>query len=324
MKAKLKYLAAAGLSAIMLAACGPENKPIEMPPEKQEADQESAMAEPSPLMRWSDLTGRPLPKPNDSITYGDNAAHLVDVWLPNGAGPHPVVLMIHGGCWQKSIADRTLMNYAAETLRQEGMAVWNIEYRGVDEPGGGYPGTFLDVVGAAKAFGEYADEFNLDTDRIAGFGHSAGGHLITWLAGVHNTPEGSPMAGISVPKMTGVINSGGLADLQASEPVTLESCLTAIKDDLIGAASEKRPDPLSDTSSDRLLPTGTQIISVNGARDQIAPPQLGQGFTAKALAAGDSAKTVIVDNEGHVELIAPGSAAFDEQIRLLKDILDIN
>ena len=282
------------------------------------------MAEPSPLLRWPDLTGRPSPHPSASITYGDNAAHIVDVWLPDGDGPHPAVLMIHGGCWQKSIADRTLMNYAAEALRQEGIAVWNIEYRGVDEAGGGYPGTFLDVAGAAKALGEHAEEFDLDIDRVAGFGHSAGGHLITWLAGAHNIGEGSPLAGLSVPKMKGVINSGGLADLHASEPVTLESCLAAIKDDLVGASSETRPDPLSDTSSDRLLPAGTKIISVNGARDHIAPPELGTGFTDKALAAGDTAKTVIIENEGHVELIAPGSGAFDEQVRLITEILEIN
>ncbi len=56
--------------------------------------------------------------------------------------------MIHGGCWQAAIANHTIMNYAAEDLRRRGYAVWNIEYRATDQPGGGYPGTFRDV-GAA-------------------------------------------------------------------------------------------------------------------------------------------------------------------------------
>ena len=44
------------------------------------------------------------------------------------------------------------MNWLAEDLRRRGIAVWNIDYRGVDRPGGGYPGTFQDVAAAADAF----------------------------------------------------------------------------------------------------------------------------------------------------------------------------
>ena len=60
----------------------------------------------------------------------------VDVWLPAGKGPFPVVLMVHGGCWTTSIADRSLMNWIAADLRSGGIAVWNIDYRGVDRAGG--------------------------------------------------------------------------------------------------------------------------------------------------------------------------------------------
>jgi acetyl esterase/lipase len=96
-------------------------------------------------MTWADLLGREPVSPSHSVQWGEGATDIADLWLPDGAGPHPVVLMVHGGCWQKEIADRTLMNWAAEDLRKRGLAVWNIEYRGVDEDGGGYPGTFLDV-----------------------------------------------------------------------------------------------------------------------------------------------------------------------------------
>ena len=58
--------------------------------------------------------------------------------------------MVHGGCWQTEIADRTIMNWVADDLRRRGIAVWNIDYRGVDR-GGGYPGTFQDVAAAADA-----------------------------------------------------------------------------------------------------------------------------------------------------------------------------
>ncbi|MBP2275573.1 acetyl esterase/lipase [Sphingomonas sp. PL20] len=83
-----------------------------------------------PLLTWPDLTGRAQPKPDATIAYGADALQQVDVWLPAGAGRHPVVLMVHGGCWTTSIADRSLMNWIADDLRKSGIAVWNIEYRG--------------------------------------------------------------------------------------------------------------------------------------------------------------------------------------------------
>lgn len=85
------------------------------------------------------------------------------------------------------------MDWMADGLRQQGWAVWNTEYRGVDEAGGGYPGTFLDAGAATDQLREHAAEYNLDLSRVTGIGHSAGGHLILWLAARSKLPEGSPL-----------------------------------------------------------------------------------------------------------------------------------
>ena len=186
------------------------------------------------LMTWGDLLGREPVSPTQAIQWGDGATDIADLWLPDGAGPHPVVLMVHGGCWQKEIADRTLMNWAAEDLRKRGLAVWNIEYRGVDEEGGGYPGTFEDVARAADALRGQADAYNLDLKRVAAFGHSAGGHLALWLAARSRLSERSPLRMDDPLKLAGVVNSGGLADLAASRSVTQRSCLDDIFELLVG------------------------------------------------------------------------------------------
>ena len=83
-------------------------------------------------MKWPDLLGRPRPLPTTTVAYGADPLQVVDLWLPKGRGPHPTVLMVHGGCWQSEIADRTIMNWIADDLRSRGIAVWNIDYRGVD------------------------------------------------------------------------------------------------------------------------------------------------------------------------------------------------
>lgn len=314
-------------AALFLAACAGETDTADTQPtvsgDSAATDTaETAMAE-DPLMNWGDLLSRPLPQPDMTVETGAGATDLVDVWLPEGEGPFPTVLMIHGGCWQKEIADRTLMNYAASALRDEGMAVWNIEYRGVDELGGGYPGTFLDVARAVDALAERGPELGLDTSNVVATGHSAGGHLALWAAARPNISEGSPLFSEApfVPKA--VVNVGGLADLEASAPVTQAGCLADIMDVLTGAPSEARTDVFSDTSPAALLPLGCPQISVNGTRDRIAPPELGRGYTAKAAEAGDTAEYVEVPG-GHVELVAPGTPAFDRQIEILKSLLGLD
>lgn len=273
------------------------------------------------LLTWDDLLARPRPEPTHTIKWGPGATDIADLWLPEGAGPHPVVLMVHGGCWQKAIADRTIMNYAAEDLRTQGLAVWNIEYRGVDEDGGGYPGTFLDVAHAADALRDQAAAYNLKTDRIAAFGHSAGGHLALWLAARPKLPASSPLRMDNPLRITGVVNSGGLADLKRSAPVTQPECLSSILDQLTGDISSTRANVFSDTSPAEMFPLRVFQVSVNGEDDYIAPAVLGQDYTRRAKAAGDRAEVAVLANTGHVELVTPGTDAFRRETDYLKSML---
>lgn len=292
-------------------------------PQPQSSSPPSAVAPDAPprLMTWNDLLSRDRVQPTHSIQWGEGATDIADLWLPEGAGPHPVVLMVHGGCWQKEIADRTLMNWAAEDLRKRGLAVWNIEYRGVDEAGGGYPGTFEDVARAADALRAQSATYNLDLKRVAAFGHSAGGHLAMWLAARPRLPARSPLHSDDPLKLIGVVNSGGLADLAASRSVTQRSCLDDIYDTLVGSSSPTRANVLSDTSPAELLPLRVPQVSVNGHDDRIAPPALGTGWARKARAAGDNSRAEIVMDTGHVELITPGTKVWEIEAAALADML---
>jgi acetyl esterase/lipase len=213
------------------------------------------------------------------------------------------------------------MNYAAEDLRRRGLAVWNIEYRGVDEVGGGYPGTYLDVSKAAELLVEKGAELDLEVEQIVAIGHSAGGHLAAWLATQGNLSSDSDVhTGNQVP-LTAVVISGGLVDLEVSAPATPESCLLNIMDELTGPSSEKRPNVFLDSSPTKLLPVKAVFISVNGDSDRIAPPVLGQALTKKVQAAGGIADYVEIPNSGHVELVSPGTEAFDAQAKLILSYL---
>ena len=311
-----------GLTALT-ACASPTLAPTDPPPAAAPAP--ALRPADAPLMVWSDLTDRPRPSPTvESTITGEgsadgNPAIRGDLWLPEGPGPHPVVLMIHGGCWQKAIADHSLMDWAAADLMGRGYAVWNVEYRGVDEAP--YPAIFFDVAETADYLGMLGEQLSrLDTSRVVALGHSAGGHLALWLAGAGSLPSEHPASVGAPPPLRGVISTGGLQDLEAAEPVTLPSCLAAVREDLTGPATDARPDPYADTSPARMLPLGVPQVAIHAERDRIAPVSLGEAWVARARAAGDEARLVVVPG-GHVELIAPGTDAWEATVAEIARLL---
>lgn len=275
------------------------------------------LAPPAPgAMTWDDLTSRPRPTADASLSYGPDSLQTVDIWLPAGRRPFLTVLMVHGGCWQSSIADRTLMDWAARDLSDHGFAVWNIDYRGVDRPGGGYPGTFNDVAAAADLLVREGPRFGLATERIVAVGHSAGGHLALWLAGRSNLSAASPLAGSDPLRLAHVLSLGGLPDLERVAASPDNGCGVEVVAQLVGA---ERGDPYADTSVVRLLPLGVPQHLVVGCEDRIVPYRFAVDYAEKARAAGDHVMLHSVADTGHVELVSPGSAAWDKTRRLIAE-----
>ena len=275
------------------------------------------------LLTWPDLVKREKPVADTTVSYGPDSMQKVDVWLPKREGaagkrPLPVVLMVHGGCWQTSIADRSLMNWIAADLRQDGYAVWNIDYRGVDRSGGGYPGTFADAAQAADLLAVNARRYNLDTRRIVAVGHSAGGHLALWLAARRKLPKDSVLRTRKPLKIAHVISLGGLPDLEATATSADNGCGTDVVATLVGT---DRADPYADTSVPRLLPIGVPQDLVNGREDKIIPYRMATDYVAAARAKGDRVALHTVPATGHVELVAPESAAWAKTKRLIRSAM---
>jgi acetyl esterase/lipase len=313
---------AVALAVLLLTAC----TTAQTPGTAQNVTKQTTTTAPSAatLLTWADLTARPRPAPDATLAYGTDTLQKVDIWLPHGAGPHPVVVMVHGGCWQSSIANRTLMNWVAHDLRQAGVAVWNIDYRGVDRPGGGYPGTFADVAAAADLLTDAAKDYRFDMRRVVVVGHSAGGHLALWLAARHRLPTNSVLRSTAPLRPSHVVSLGGLPDLAATAASPDNGCGVEVVSRLVGPASATggRADPYSDTSVPRLLPIGVPQDIINGREDRIIPLRMATDYVARATAAGDRARLHVVPATGHVELIAPESAAWAAAKRAILAALD--
>lgn len=272
----------------------------------------SAEDEP-PIMQWPDLLDQPRPAADRTIRYGADPLQLVDLWLPKGAGPHPVVVMIHGGCWQTEIATRDIMNYIADDLRNDGIAVWNIEYRGVDR-GGGYPGTYLDVGAAADLLAEQAKALNLDLTHTIAIGHSAGGHLALWLAARQALAQDDALRGKNPLHIDTAISQAGVVDLRAAMAREGHACGTQAPRLMAGDAFARTSPPEMPVSKARQIQFHTD-------KDRIAPPAYAEAYADGMARRGVEVETHVHGPEGHVELIAPTSRSWAAQKARIRQLL---
>jgi acetyl esterase/lipase len=274
----------------------------------------TATAAPMTLQDYLALTG---PAPTAKIAYGSAPSQFVELFRPQGDGPFPVVVLVHGGCWTVEYGGITQMHNVAGALAARGIAVWNVEYRRVDEEGGGYPGTYLDMNAALDKLGSEAARYQLDTSRMLAMGHSAGGQLVQWLAGRAKIPASSPLFQARPLALRTVISLGGLADLRHEQALIKTSCERDMVQ-LTGLPSAQRPDVFADTNAAELMPNGSRTFLVTGALDTISPPRAAYAYAARAQQAGDHAQVIILPNASHYDEIAATSPAW----RLILPIIE--
>lgn len=262
-------------------------------------------APPTSLLATADYMALPQRPPSARVSYGPSRSQVVEVFLPRGKGPFPVAVMLHGGCWRSQFQGLRQTSGIAADLARRGVAVWNIDYRGVDEPGGGYPGTFQDVARAVDLIRRDAKKYGLDAGRVIAVGHSAGGHLALWAAARARVPTTSVLkvrGPVSIPT---VISLGGVGDLRAQEALAKETCGLE-RAALLGA----RPDPFADTSPAELLPADVKAIMIHGSLDPIFPPATGRAYADKVKASGDPAEFVEISGVGHFEPVVATTPAW--------------
>jgi len=145
------------------------------------------------------MAAESVPTVERDVAYlAPDRTEKLDVWLPPAAltGPHPVVLLIHGGGWGGG--DKAQKDYSAlaSTLAGHGLAVFSINYR-LNEvekgPDGinrhlkpAWPQNYQDCEAAlAWIRREGSARYPIDPARIAVMGGSAGGQLAMLLGARH-------------------------------------------------------------------------------------------------------------------------------------------
>lgn len=245
------------------------------------------------------------------VRYGSHPSQYGVLSLPNGPGPWPVAVVIHGGFWRTAYG-ADLGSDLAEDLVRHGFAAWNLEYRRVgDDPdrgGGGWPFTCLDVAAAVDLLAETGQRVaagRLDLSRVIAVGHSAGGQLAGWLAGRGSLPAAAPGASPVVP-LTGFVSQAGVLDLGFG--MKENTGRGAIRNFLGALADDGRAESLASPCA--LLPTGVPSVCVHGTADGDVPLRQSQRFVAAARRVGDDSRLLVLPGGDHYSLIDVTSPAW--------------
>ena len=237
------------------------------------------------LADWAAANGgRP-----QTYRYGGAPEQEADLLLPDGPGPHPVAVLLHGGFWRARY-DRTLMAALAINLADRGWATWNVEYRRVGN-GGGIPATVDDVRAAIDALPGV--EAPLDCARLVVIGHSAGGQLSLCVAAQES--------------VAAVVSLAGVCDLKSGLRERIGQ--DAVREFMAGTPAE-RPDAYAIADPLALLPSGVNVLLVHGDVDDRVPVEQSRRYARAARAAGDRCELLELAGDDHFALIDPRSRAW--------------
>lgn len=236
-----------------------------------------------------------------TVRYGDAPEQFATLTVPDTNGPHRVVVLVHGGFWRAQYG-LDLMEPLVDDLVARGFACWNIEYRRVAQPGGGYPGTLHDVAAAVDHLAVVAESHALDLGRVAVIGHSAGGHLALWVGSRALLDATQPGA---QPKVRPVIVVGlaAVADLPGAAQEGLGNNATQ---DFMGGEPEELVEHY--TAANPVISART--VLVHGDADNVVPMDQSTRFA-------DRAEVIVIAGEDHMAVIDPASQSWAATVDVL-------
>ena len=199
----------------------------------------------------------------------------VDVYRPAGAGPHPVLVQLYGGAWQRgSPADNPSF---ASWFAAKGYVVFAADYR--HAPEATWPAQIEDVRSALDWIATHASEYEADTSRLALVGRSAGAQLA--LLAAYQAGASRVRAVVSFYGPTDLVE--GWRDPPHPDPLDvraiLETYLRGTPDTMLRRYQEASPV----TYVSALVPP---TLLVNGGRDHIVSPRFGRELDERLRHAG--------------------------------------
>jgi acetyl esterase len=238
-----------------------------------------------PFMLSATLFGEPVHR---DIEYGraPNGPLLLDACVPEGKGPFPAVVIVHGGGWiggHRQFSVEPLF----EPLNKAGFAWFSISYRLATDLL--QFGVAVDDVQTAVQFvRDNAKRYNIDPDRIALLGESAGAHLAALAV------ERSPKSVAAVVAMYPPTDLVALAENARAIPDSIRQMVRAAGMEELIRAYLHEMSPI-----DHISPGLPPFLMVHGTADTVVPFDQSERMLKRLKAAGNVAELITVQGGGH-------------------------
>lgn len=233
------------------------------------------------------------PPPDARIAYGSAPQQFGELRIPKGKQAVPLLMFIHGGYWRARY-DLTHAGHLCAAIAAAGIATWNIEYRRVGNPGGGWPGSFEDIAAAhdyaLRNAKDFASRFHLDTSRFAVAGHSAGGALALWLAARDRGIRG-------VASLAGVVDLHRAWELHLSNDAVVE---------LLGGTPQQVAEHYAEADPVRLTVRARQLL-IHGSEDSVVPPDFSSRYRDEKFKRNEQVVLNLLPGAGHFDVVDPQS-----------------
>lgn len=238
------------------------------------------------------------------VAYVDdsNPYHMMDVYLPNGTGPFPAIIYIHGGGWVEG--NRSDFSEIAELYAKRGIAGFSISYTLASSNQSAWPQIVEDTISALTYIRENAELYHIDTERIAVMGSSAGAQLaslVGTLSGNESFLNNPALNGTIHSQICLVINYDGVVDLEfvgQNQTENLSLLNDIVSSQFGGVTYSENPQLWKEASPVTYISaTDPLFVFVHGTGDRIVPIQVAQSFNTKLQAAGVQTRFIQIDGD---------------------------
>ncbi|CAN5620460.1 hypothetical protein BH23GEM7_BH23GEM7_23530 [soil metagenome] len=235
-----------------------------------------------------------------NVTYAemDGQVQRLDIAWPEHVGPHPLVVLIHGGGW--SAGDRSAYHSSMRLLAGQGYAAASVSYRLVAAPRNVFPAAVEDVRCAVRWLRANAATYDIDPSRIAALGSSAGGHLAAMLgtaADVEALDGACPLRDFS-PAVSAVVAIAAPHDIRTAG--ALDSGQRSMVENFLGARPEADPARALLASPAVHASAGDPpFLLIHGTADEVVPIRQSRSMRDSLRSAGVPATLIELPGVGH-------------------------